>query len=243
MNPRQPTTEELIYLYLTAKRFVIERGFAHEIAWQSSTALTEPSPPTFMREAAWVVLSAGMSESVVRGLFSRLSTAMYDFDPVTLARKRERARAAALTTFGHDRKISAILDIAVTVCRIGPNGLRMALRDDPEGFLRSLPYIGPITWRHLAKNLGLPVAKPDRHLARLALAVGRESVDGLCDEIARWLGEPVAVVDLVLWRWSTLHARECRRICSPVLHNSFSGVINGATVRRGSSNRWEVLLP
>lgn len=228
MNPRRPTTEELICLYLTAKKFIIERGFAHEIAWQSSTALTQPSPSVFVREAAWVVLSAGMSESVIRGLFSRLSAAMYGFDPVTLSRNRERGRAAALTTFGHESKISAILDIAATVCHIGPDGLRAELTDDPERFLRSLPYIGPITWRHLAKNLGLPVAKPDRHLSRLALAVGRESVDGLCDEIASWLGEPVAVVDLVLWRWSALHARECRQTCSPVLHDSLSGVANEA---------------
>lgn len=232
MNPSQPTTEELIYLYLTAKKFIIDRGFAHEITWQSSTALTEPSPPAFMREAAWVVLSAGMSESVVRGLFSRLSAAMCDFDPVMLSRNREGARAAALAIFGHERKIGAILDIAAAVCRIGPDAIRAELTDDPEGFLRSLPYIGPITWRHLAKNLGLPVAKPDRHLARLAHAVGRESVDGLCDEIARWLGEPVAVVDLVLWRWSALHARECRRTCNPVLHDSLSGV--GNETRGGS---------
>jgi hypothetical protein len=213
MNPHQPSTEELVHLYLTAKTFVIERGFAHEIVWQSSTALADPSPSAFVREAAWVVLSAGMSESVIRGLFSRLCAAMYGFDPVALSRNRERARVAALTTFGHEKKISAILDIAATTSRIGPDGLRAALIDDPEHFLRSLPYIGPVTWRHLAKNLGLPVAKPDRHLVRIASATGRESVDGLCNEIARWLGEPVAVVDLVFWRWSVLHARECRRLC------------------------------
>ena len=60
MNPRQPSTEELVQLYLTAKTFVIERGFAHEIAWQSSPALAETSPSAFVREAAWVVLSAGI---------------------------------------------------------------------------------------------------------------------------------------------------------------------------------------
>jgi len=227
VNPHQPSTEEIVHLYLAAKTFVIERGFAQEMAWQSSVALAEPSPPVFVREAAWVVLSAGMSEWVVRGLFGRLSAAMYGFDPVTLSRNKERARAAALATFGHERKINAILDIAATVFSIGPDGLRAALTDDPEPFLRSLPYIGPVTWRHLAKNLGLPVAKPDRHLVRLARTVGRESVDGLCDEIARWLGEPVAVVDLVLWRWSVVHARECHRTCNPVLHDSLGGISDG----------------
>jgi hypothetical protein len=79
------------------------------------------------------------------------------------------------------------------------------LRGGPAG---TLPYVGPVTWRHLAKNLGAPVAKTDRHLVRLA--AGRPSVDVMCDEIGRWLGEPVAVVDIVLWRWSVPHAQDCR---------------------------------
>jgi hypothetical protein len=221
VNLGAPSTEELVCLYLTAKSIVIERGFADEIAWQSSAALAEPTPAAFVREAAWVVLSAGMRESVVRNLFRQLSGAMYSFEPAALCRNRERARTAALTTFAHERKISAILDIAAMVSRIGPGGLHAALMDDPEPFLRSLPYIGPVTWRHLAKNLGLPIAKPDRHLTRLASATARGSVDELCDEIASWLGEPVAVVDLVLWRWSVLHAQECRRAaCNPALHTA-----------------------
>jgi hypothetical protein len=218
VNPRPPSSEELVRLYLAAKRSVIERGFAHEIVWQSSAALVEPSPTAFVREAAWVVLSAGLSESVVRNLFSRLSDAMYGFDPVALSRNRERARIAALATFRHERKIGAVLDIAAIVSRIGPSGLRAALQEDPQQFLQSLPYIGSVTWRHLAKNLGLPVAKPDRHLARLAFATARQSVDKLCDEIATWLGEPVAVVDIVLWRWSVLHACDRRRARNRLLH-------------------------
>jgi hypothetical protein len=91
---------------------------------------------------------------------------------------------------------------------LGASGLRRALLE-PEPFLRSLPYIGQVTWRHLAKNLGADVAKADRHLARLAQATGR-SVDALCGEIADWLGEPTAVVGVVLWRWSVLHAFSMR---------------------------------
>jgi len=228
MNGRAPSTEELVRLYLAAKSVVIERGFAQEIVWQSSVALAEATPTAFVREAAWVVLSAGMSESVVRSRFSRLSGAMYGFDPAALSRNRERARVTAIAAFAHERKIDAVLDIAATVYRIGPDGLRAALMNDPEQFLRSLPYIGPVTWRHLAKNLGLPVAKADRHLTRLAFAAARSSVDGLCDEIAKWLGEPVAVVDLVLWRWSVLHARECRRPWNPMFHGSSPGNTDGS---------------
>jgi hypothetical protein len=65
-----------------------------------------------------------------------------------------------------------------------------------------MPYIGPVTWRHLAKNVGVAVAKPDRHLVRLSIALGRSSVDELCHEIAELVADPVSVVDVVLWRWS-----------------------------------------
>jgi hypothetical protein len=95
---------------------------------------------------------------------------------------------------------------------LGSAGLKKGLRD-PEPFLRSLPYIGPVTWRHLAKNLGAPVAKADRHLVRLAAATGRRDVDGMCAEISDWVGEPVAVVDIVLWRWAVLHATACGQPC------------------------------
>lgn len=73
---------------------------------------------------------------------------------------------------------------------------------DTELLLRwceSLPWIGKITKYHLAKNLGADVAKPDRWLVRLAEAEG-DTVDGLCQRLARETGDRVATVDVVLWR-------------------------------------------
>lgn len=207
MNSQMLSTEELIRLYLNAKRAVIDRGFADEIIWQSSTRHLEVVPTVFLREAAWVVLSAGMSESVVRAVFERLSSAMYGFDPIKLSASQQHARAAALAVFHHHRKIDAVLAIADTISNIDVESLRAALRHEPEEFLRSLPYIGPVTWRHLAKNLGIAVAKPDRHLKRFASVTARSSADSLCEEISQWLGEPIEVVDLVLWRWSVLQNR------------------------------------
>jgi hypothetical protein len=218
-----PTTEEIVRAYLAAKRAVIDQGFAHEIAWQSCGGPASRDPVEFVREAAWVVLSAGMSESVLRGIFDRLTAAMYGFDPAKLSGHRGQARVAALAVFGHERKIDAVLEIADVVSRIGSEGLCAALVSAPEQFLRSLPYIGPVTWRHLAKNIGIPVAKPDRHLTRLARATARQSADELCAEIGAWLGEPVPVVDLVLWRWSVLRSRECRGYCAETfLHHGAS---------------------
>lgn len=205
-------TDDLVACYLDAKSSVIDAGHAGEIAWQTAAGRRPVTPRLFVREAAWVVLSAGMSEAVVRMVFPSLGRSLHEFSPARLARERTTARADALAVFGHERKIDAVLDIAETAQRLGSAGLRQSLRD-PEPFLRSLPYIGPVTWRHLAKNLGAPVAKADRHLVRLAAATGRNDVDEMCSEISSWVGEPVAVVDIVLWRWAILHAQACVRPC------------------------------
>lgn len=213
-----PSTTELVRSYLTAKREVVSDGFAYEIAWQAAAGSADLTAESFVREAAWVVLSSGMRESVVRGLFGRLASAMYDFDLVAMCANQSAARSASLAVFGHEGKIDAILHIAGVARRTGELGLHELLTTDPQSFLESLPYVGPVTWRHLAKNLGVRVAKPDRHLVRLACATSRSSVDALCDEIAEWVGEPVSVVDVVLWRWSVLHGRGCLQPCDALLH-------------------------
>jgi hypothetical protein len=207
------STDELVRAYLRAKRLVVDRGYAHEVAWQSHAAAEQLTPQRFVQEAAWVVLCTGMSEAVVRRLFPQFGVGLGNFDPDWLTVHASAARALALDVFRHERKIDSILRIAATAHALGADGLRRGM-GDPERFLLALPYIGPVTWRHLAKNLGAPVAKSDRHLTRLARAAGRPSADDLCGEISLWLGDPIAVVDVVLWRWSVLHARSCGRNCS-----------------------------
>jgi hypothetical protein len=218
-TPAMPT-DALVVRYLHAKRVVLEAGHAPEIAWQARAGGARLTAAAFVREAAWVVLSAGMSEAVVRAKFPALERALRSFRPERIAADPSAARAAALAVFGHERKVDAILSIAAAVRELGDAELRARLEADPEGFLRALPYIGPVTWRHLAKNLGAPVAKADRHLVRLAAAAGRPDVDTLCDEISGWLGEPVAVVDVVLWRWAVLHAAACPAPCDGLPHAS-----------------------
>lgn len=203
------STEDLVHCYLVAKRLVVDAGYEGEIAWQTSVRPADVTSTTFLREAAWVVLSSGMRESVVRARFPLLALVLHNFDPDAVVQD-PRVRSSALRVFRHERKIDAILSIARVARSLGTRGIRRSLVDDPGSLLENLPYIGPITGRHLAKNLGLSVAKPDRHLVRLARAACRLDPDLLCEEIGRWLGEPIPVVDVVLWRWATLHQARCQ---------------------------------
>ena len=214
-----PSTGALARSYLTAKRDVIDAGYAGELDWQQTRRMADITDGEFVRQSAWVVLSAGMRETVVRAVFPRLGAALHDFDPRAMC-SDPSARDAAMRVFAHEQKIDAILAIAAVALRLGSDGVQDELARDALGFVSRLPYMGPATSRHLAKNLGLPTAKPDRHLLRITESTGRASADELCEEIGSWLDEPVCVVDIVLWRWATLHGRQCaKHTCDGLPHD------------------------
>jgi len=214
-----PSTGALARSYLNAKRAVIGAGYAGELDWQQTRRVADVTDIEFVRQSAWVILSAGMRESVVSAVFPRLGTALHAFDPRAMC-SDPSARDAAMRVFAHERKVDAILAIAAVAMRLGSDGLRHELARDAFGFVSSLPYMGPATSRHLAKNLGVPAAKPDRHLLRIAESAGRAGADELCKEIGSWLDEPVCVVDIVLWRWATIHGRRCaKHACDGLPHD------------------------
>ena len=50
------------------------------------------------------------------------------------------------------------------------------------------------------------VAKPDRHLTRIANRAGYTEVQKFCIEISRLSGDSIPVVDIVLWRFATIES-------------------------------------
>ena len=198
--------DRLVGAYLSAKTRVRSAGFSHEIEWQSSRRLSDVDEQTFLREAAWVVLSAGMRETVVRDKFPRISEAFLEWrSGREIVAAVPACRQHALAVFRHEGKIDAILEIASRVARAGFIETRRCIANQGVGYLRTFPYIGPVTAFHLAKNLGLDIVKPDRHLVRIAGASGFASPDALCREIAAVIDEKLNVIDIVLWRFATLH--------------------------------------
>ena len=197
--------DALLDVYLNAKEAVVARGFAWEIDWQAERRLDRIDESEFLRESAWTVLSAGFREAVVRRLFVPVCDAFLGMrSAAVIQANRDRCRRAALRVFNHRGKVNAILDIASIVDKMGFERVRRKIAQEEVQFLQTLPYIGSITAFHLAKNLGLPVVKPDRHLQRIAAAAGFRSPQELCQLISNHLGEPVQVVDVVLWRYATL---------------------------------------
>jgi len=191
--------------YLTARERVVADGFAAEIDWQDGQCLERVSESEFLREAAWVILSAGMRETVVRGRFGAISKAFLDWrSAVAIAECRPQCVQRALDAFRHPGKIEAIGSMATLVAEVGFDAYRDRLRVDGLNELQRLPFIGPVTRFHLAKNLGLDVVKPDRHLVRMASAAGFAGADNMCRVVAEVTGDRLATIDIVLWRFATL---------------------------------------
>ena len=195
----------LLDAYVSAKERVVDAGFGGEIDWQCSRDLGSIEEPDFLAQTAWVILSSGMRESIVRRVFPRVSRAFLDWVSArAIAGASDGCIQAALTAFRHPGKVGAIASAAKRVAGEGFERIQEQLTTGGVEFLGSFDFIGPVTRYHLAKNLGMNVVKPDRHLCRLALSSGRASPQDLCERISGSSGDRVTVVDVVLWRFATL---------------------------------------
>lgn len=191
--------------YNEIKGFVISQGFQSEIEWQASRHYEDLNESDLLRELAWVVLASGMKEKIIRVKFPAIAEAFSSFSSAkTIAENRDRCISDALKIFGHKGKIPAIAEGAIKIDREGFAHLKARILTNPIKILQEFGFIGPITAYHLAKNLGLPVAKPDRHLVRIAAKNGFADVQRFCEYLSRLSGDSVPVVDIVLWRYATI---------------------------------------
>lgn len=198
---------DLLAMYVSFRDTVVRSGFGPELRWQANLDFDSTTETDFLKEASWVVLTTGFNEGIVRQRFTQLSEAFFGWSSAKqVVEAKERCRRRALAAFSNPAKIDAILEIAEMVAQMGFVTVKKQIRDEGVSFLQRFPYIGPVTSWHLAKNLGLAVVKPDRHLVRLSRAAGVGSPFELCSRISSITGDGVAVVDLVLWRFATLQS-------------------------------------
>ncbi len=198
--------------YNFAKEVVVKAGYESEIEWQASKRFESVSETDFLGELAWVILASGMKESVVRVRFPGVESSFFGWDATEILKHGEACVWSALNSFGHEGKIYAILEGVEKVEREGFDHLKIRIEKDPIKVLQEFKFIGPITSFHLAKNLGVPVAKADRHLVRIASAFGCADVQRFCKFLSDKSGDKIQVVDIVLWRYATLDKDYIQRI-------------------------------
>lgn len=205
MPRTRPKKRLALDLFKRAESAVLEAGYAWEIEWQKQRRFKDFSEQDLLRESAWVILNSGFRESVIRKKFDYISLCFCDWESAAeIDRNREHCVTTALDGFGNARKLCAIARIASIIEEAGFSALQSAVREDPIPQLQKLPFIGPITSWHLAKNLGLDVAKNDRHLERIANYCGYLDAHELCDYLSEKTGQARAVVDIILWRSASL---------------------------------------
>ena len=172
--------------YLNLKRQVILRGYQDDITW-CETVGPCASADDFFSEFSWAVLNSGMKEQIARKIWARIRAAIARGDAVS-------------SVFGHPGKAKAIQDVLARKEELF-RGYRDA--EDKLTYLESLPWIGPITRFHLAKNFGLDVCKPDRHLVRISLLYNT-TPEAMCLALSELSGDRIGTVDYVIWRAANL---------------------------------------
>jgi hypothetical protein len=197
---------KLFEFYLVAREKVVSMGYADEIDWQDSRDFSKLTESEFLREGAWVILSSGMREAIIRQRFPMISKAFLDWKSADLiSRNRGICETNGVKVYNNRRKISAIGSLCERVCNLGFDRILESISRSGVQFLQQFDFIGSVTRYHLAKNIGLDVVKPDRHLERLANAAKFSSPTELCQRITDITGDKLSVVDLVLWRYCTIN--------------------------------------
>jgi hypothetical protein len=185
--PRRRPEIELVYpisceLFHEIDRAVRKAGYSAAIEW-SENMKPPATAAKFASEAIYVICNSGMSNRVAMPIFERCMAAV-------------RGNKSASTVFGHPQKAAAIDEIwrrRLLLFR------ELRKSDDLIEFCARLPWVGPVTKYHLAKNLGANVSKPDVHLNRLA-EPERLTAQELCERLAEETGYRIATIDLILWR-------------------------------------------
>ena len=171
--------------YCELRAAVEQAGFGDELRWAEEVRMPS-SPEALFFEYGWVVCCSGMREQVARGVWERVKAALSEGLGVASVFNHE-GKASAIQSFWDER------DRRFTDFQVAWGS------GEVLEWCEAQEWIGPVTKWHLAKNVGLDVAKPDRWLERVAARAG-ESVSCLCSRLAIETGDRVATVDLVIWR-------------------------------------------
>lgn len=169
--------------------------YAAEIEHVRSILRAGPEAVTkwfFFRQYVYVVLCSYWKEQIARKEWERYFDSGGDLSCISNARKRQ---AVFTVRPDYEDWYIGMLEAA-----------------DRLVYLQTMPMIGPVTCRHLARNIGIDCVKPDRHMNRIAAEFGYgssnkvseqiEITTKMCKDIQDDIGgaEYLGVIDVVLWR-------------------------------------------
>lgn len=210
---RYLVVENLAHFYMDIKQSLIETGYSWEIDWQENIRKKPIDETTFLKELGWVIISSGMRESIVRKKFPKISEAFYNWKSAQLIYSNSHlCFKKAISVFKNKRKINAIVNSCKILIQKTLDEVMRKLYENGPNSLEIFPFVGPVTCFHLAKNLGVSTAKPDRHLSRIASLTGYYDPTDFCSDLSEITGDDISVIDIVFWRYATINTNYLHHI-------------------------------
>lgn len=159
----------------------------HKNEWEWAQKVERPdTPEEMLLETIWVICNSGMKYEVAQKIYNSVIEAIHDDRPIH-------------DEFKHYRKVRAI-EAAMDEANERYDKFMSTLSTQKIlEYFESFDGIGPITKYHLARNLGINVCKPDRHLVRIAKKYDMTAFE-MCSLLSKQSGERIGAVDVVLWR-------------------------------------------
>lgn len=205
--------ERIAHSYFFAKKYVIQKGYAGEVDWQDNINFELLTENIFLKEISWVILASGLSDKVVRKVYPTIESLMFNFQSSdSIMENRESCFLNALKVFNHKGKIGAIIYIAEYIHINSFDYVRSQIEKNGIFFIKTFPFMGEATSLHFAKNIGLEVVKPDRHLLRISSTLGFKNPYDLCKQISSTINEKASIIDIVMWRYATLDKHYIQKI-------------------------------
>jgi|SRR5579862_5713342 len=136
-------------------------GRASSTAWQVARNPKKVDESEFLREAAWVVYCSGFRECQQCASTLTICPVFFDWGSAKeIVAEKDVCVNAAMPAIANQRKQPAVVTIAHRVVEKSFTTFKRAFLQDPLCIFATLPFLGPITSVHLAKNLGFDFAKP-----------------------------------------------------------------------------------
>jgi hypothetical protein len=183
-----PLVSELLTFYADAREYCVKAGYKEEIELVQNRYFKDIDVPEFLVAYVYCVFNVGMKNQIAEKMFDKFCDSGCDLNAVGHPYKR-KAIGAGINKCG--RWFAELMNCSTDMERVE--------------YLDTLPMIGNITKYHLARNLGMDVAKPDRHLVRLMKGFQFDDVQAMCKYVADITGDRIGTVDVVLWRYSNLN--------------------------------------
>jgi hypothetical protein len=237
MEPRTPTNApnpgfpDTVLDYYDFAYALAMRYYKAEVERVRKLRFEDCTPDQFWSEYIWCVYVSGFNSKVIAQKHPALRDAYGDWRNIG---SYEAIWMEVKPVIANERKCKAVHGVGVDMskawywaeeAKAEPNAWWLkwrSVRCANLELIQGLPFMGPVTSHHLARNLGLDTVKPDLHLNRLANLYQFYTTEAMCRYIA--INRPVrvsplrrerlGVIDLILWygasTWGTTAIKDAK---------------------------------